>query len=241
MFRTDQFIATCAVIIALGTTASAAAPETRRKEDVSSAMVSAPTAGGEIVQTSDLHAFTHIAYIPANADLSTIRIGTVKMVKIATKLRSVSNTRDCDDWPGNTADCVRTRYESLVPALRVTYWYKAPSTATEEPGDAYYTFSVYFRDDEIRPALLRSLSDGKLRRSAAAELFEISTSRPSIQQEVIDELNSTFCDGYYSESSWVHTNPTCEERVTYRQVASLSPYVSVKVDLAPPSLEAAAD
>ena len=97
MFRTHQFIATCAAIIALGTTASAAAPETRREEDVSAAMVSAPTAGAEIVQTSDLHAFTHIAYIPANADLSTIRIFSVKMVKIATKLRSVSNTRDCDD------------------------------------------------------------------------------------------------------------------------------------------------
>ena len=83
MFRTHQFIATCAAIIALGTTASAAAPETRREEDVSAAMVSAPTAGAEIVQTSDLHAFTHIAYIPANADLSTIRIGSVKMVKIA--------------------------------------------------------------------------------------------------------------------------------------------------------------
>ena len=240
MYRTHQFITACAAIIALGTTASAA-PETRRKEDVSSAMVYAPMASREAVQTSDLHAFTHIAYIPANADLSTIRIGTIKMVKIATKLRSVSNTRDCDDWPGNSADCIRTRYESLVPALRVTYWYKAPSTATEESGDAYYTFSVYFRDDEIRPALLRSLSDGKLRRSAAAELFEISTSRSSIQQEVIDESNSTFCDGYYSDSGWAHTSPTCEDRVTYRQVASLSPYVSVKVDLAPPSLQAAAD
>ena len=115
MFRTHQFIAVCAAIIALGTTASAAAPETRRKEDVSAAIVSAPAVGGEIVQTSDLHAFTHIAYIPANADLSTIRIGTVKMVKIATKLRSVSNTRDCDDWPGNTADCIRTKYESRSP------------------------------------------------------------------------------------------------------------------------------
>jgi len=123
----------------------------------------------------------------------------------------------------------------------VTYRYKAPSTATEESGDAYYTFSVYFRADQIRPDLFQTLSAGKARRSAAAELFEISTSRPSIQQEVIDEANSTFCDGYYSDSGWVHSNPTCEDRLTYRQVASLSPYISVKVDLAPSSLQTAAD
>jgi len=128
-----------------------------------------------------------------------------------------------------------------LPALKVTYWYKAPSTATEESGDAYYTFSVYFRTDEISPGLFREVSAGKVGRSGAAELFEISTSRPSIQQEVIDEANSTFCDGYYSDGGWVHTNTTCEDRVTYRQVASLSPYVSVKVDLAPPSLQAAVD
>ena len=202
---------------------------------------SVPTGGAEVEQISDLQPFTHTAYIPANADLSTIRIDSVKMVKVATKLRSVSNTRDCDDWPGNPADCIRTRYESRVPALKVTYWYKAPSTATEESGDAYYAFDVYFRTDEIRPGLLQALSAGKARRSATAELFEISTGRPSIQQEVIDEANSTFCDGYYVDSSWVHANPACEDRVTYRQVASLSPYIMVKVDLAPSSLQTAAD
>ena len=74
-----------------------------------------PTAGAEVEQISDLQPFTHIAYIPADADLSTIRIDTVKMVKVATKLRSASSTRECDDWPGNTADCIRTKYESRSP------------------------------------------------------------------------------------------------------------------------------
>ena len=133
---------------------------------------SVPTAGAEVEQISDLQPFTHIAYIPADADLSTIRIDTVKMVKVATKLGTVSNTRDCDDWPGNPADCIRTRFESRVPALRVTYWYKAPSTTPEESVDAYYTFSVYFRADEIRPDLFRALSAGEVGRSAAAEAFD---------------------------------------------------------------------
>ena len=200
-----------------------------------------PRRGVEVEQVSDLHPFTHIAYIPADADLSTIRIDGVKMVKVATKQRSVSNVRDCDDWPGNTADCTRTRYESRVPALKVTYLFKAPSKAAEEFGDAYYTFSVYFRADAVEPGLIRTLSAGKLGRNAAAELFEISTSRPLIQQDVVDEANSTFCDGYYGDSGWVHTNPTCVDKVSYRQVASMSPYVSVKVDLASSSLQTDAD
>jgi len=41
MFRVDQFIAVCSALIAFGTTASAATPETRRSEDVPSVMVSA--------------------------------------------------------------------------------------------------------------------------------------------------------------------------------------------------------
>ena len=42
-----------------------------------------PRRGVEVEQVSDLHPFTHIAYIPADADLSTIRIDSVKMVKVA--------------------------------------------------------------------------------------------------------------------------------------------------------------
>jgi hypothetical protein len=203
--------------------------------------VPAASRGAEVEQVSDLQPFTQIAYIPADADLSTIRIDSVKMVKVATKQRSVSNVRDCDDWPGNTADCTRTKYESWVPALRVTYLFKAPSTAADEFGDAYYTFSVYFRPDTVKPGLVRTLSAGKLSRSAAAELFEISTSRPMIQQDVVDEANSTFCQGYYGDSGWVHTNPTCVDKVSYRKVASMSAYISVKVDLAPSSLQTDAD
>jgi hypothetical protein len=228
-------------VLAVATVAITSAYVTAIPAVAQTTTASAPTGDAVVEQISDLQPFTHIAYIPANADLSTIRIDTVKMVKVATKLRSVSNTRDCDDRPGNPADCIRTRYESRVPAWRVTYWYKAPSTATEESGDAYYTFSVYLRMDEIRPGLLQALLAAKARRSAAAELFEVSTSWASIQQEVIDEANSSFCDGYYLDSGWVHTNPGCEDGVAYRPVADLSTYISVKVDLAPSSLQTAAD
>ena len=238
MFRVDQFIAVCSALIAFGTTASAATPETRRSEDVPSVMVSAPTEGREIVQISDLQPFTHIAYIPVDSDLSSIKVEGIKMVKAATKVRSVTKPRDCDHpggEPGASPNCTRTTYQSRVPAVKVTYSYRAPS---DESGSAWSTFDVYFREDEIGPRVRRALSTAKISRSAAAELFEISTVRGSTQQLVLDETNSILCEGYYVDGSWVHTNPRCEDSVTYRTVASPSPYITVKVDSAPTSLEA---
>ena len=81
------------------------------------------------------------------------------------------------------------------------------------------------------------MSTGKISRNAAAELFEIRTVRGSTQQLVLDETNSILCEGYYVDGSWVHTNPRCEDSVTYRKVASPSPYITVKVESAPSSLE----
>ena len=237
MFRVDQFIAVCSALIAFGTTASAATPETRRSEDVPSVMVSAPTEGRERVQISDLQPFTHIAYIPVDADLSSIKVEGIKMVKAATKVRSVTKPSDCDDpggEPGAPLNCTRTTYQSRVPAVKVTYSYRAPS---DESGSAWSTFDVYFREDEISPRVRRALSTGKISRSAAAELFAISTVRGSVQQLVLDDTNSILCEGYYVDGSWVHTNPRCEDNVTYRKIASPSPYITVKVDSAPSSLE----
>ena len=238
MFRMNRFIAVCSALIAFGTTASAATPETRGNEDVPSVMVSAQAEDREIVQISDLQPFTHIAYIPADSDLSSIKVEGIKMVKAATKVRSVTRPRDCEHpggEPGTPLNCTRTTYQSRVPAVKVTYSYRAPS---DESGSAWSTFDVYFREDEIGPRVRRALSTGKISRSAAAELFEISTVRGSTQQLVLDETKSILCDGYYVDGSWVHTNPSCEDSVTYRKVTSPSPYITVKVDSAPPSLEA---
>jgi len=179
-----------------------------------------------------------MAYIPADSDLSSIKAERIKMVKAATKVRSVTRSSDCDHpggEPGASPDCTRTTYESRVPAVKVTYSYRAPS---DESGSSWSTFDVYFREDEIGPRVRRALSTGKISRSAAAELFEISTVRGSTQQLVLDETNSILCEGYYVEGSWVHTNSSCEDSVTYRKVASPSPYITVKVASAPSSLEA---
>ena len=199
-----------------------------------------PNESGYVVQVSDLKPFTHVAYIPTDADLSSVEIEGIKMVKVATKLLSITNAQDCDrGTEGPSPNCSRTKYESYVPALRVTYSYRGPSPAWDDYGNTYFTFNVYFRTDEIGPELYRALSERKISRSAAAELFEISTSRGSVHEDVVDEAKSTLCDGYYADGNWVHTNSSCQDSVTYRKVARLSPYITVKVDRAASSMETA--
>ena len=111
MFRTHQFIATCFAIVGLSTAAFAASARARR---------------GEVVEVTDLQPFTHVAYIPADADLSSIKMEGIKAVKVATRLRSVTNTDYCEyvyrfAEPGGSIYCPQTTNESPVPAYRVSY------------------------------------------------------------------------------------------------------------------------
>lgn len=222
MFHRHKILAMCSAMIALGATDVVAAPK--------SARVATPVKAGETVQINDLRPFTHIAYIPSGADLSSIKIENAKVVNVATKVRSVTDAHNCAEGEdGNAPSCTRTAYESYVPGVRVTYSYIDESTPWEGYGTTY-SFSVYFRMDEMNPGLRRALAKGKIGRNAAAEMFEVSTARGLAQEDEIDEANSTLCDGYYVDDHWMHADPKCEDRVTYRKVASPSPYITVKID-----------
>ena len=75
-------IPSCFAIISLVTTAATA--ETR------------PSAGNaDAVDITDLQPFTHIAYIPMGSTVSSIRIEGCKLVKVATKRRTVTSERYC--------------------------------------------------------------------------------------------------------------------------------------------------
>jgi hypothetical protein len=112
--------------------------------------------------------------------------------------------------------------------------------ASDEYGNTYFTFTVYFRPDEISPELRRVLSLGKVNRAAAAEFFQVTNYKDSIQQVAIDEANSTICDGNYVDGNWVHTSPNCEDGIAYTRVAIPSPFITVKVELVSSGKEAAA-
>jgi hypothetical protein len=218
MFR-HQLIATCFVITGLGSTSAVAASTTAR--------------GRETVEVTNLQPFTHIAYIPVGADLSSIKIEGVKAVNVATKLRSV-NTRYCEERvmaePPASLDCPRTTAESFVPAYQVSYSLKGQPMASDEYGNTNFNFSVYFRLDEFSPEARRALSSGRISRTGAAEFFQLTISRDPVQQIAIDQANSTVCAGTYIDGNWTRTNPKCEDKVAYKMVVSAPPYITVKVD-----------
>jgi hypothetical protein len=228
-YQTHQIIAACCAILVVGSTAAAAAI--------------APDGTGEVEEVTELQPFTHAAYIPFGADLSSIRFEGINAVKVAVKQRQVTNVGDCNQsWPepGGSMYCQRTADESYVPAYQVTYSYRDQPMASDEYGNTYFTFHVYFRPDEIGAELRRALSSGKIRRTAAAEFFALTTSRGSSQETLVDEANSYLCDGSYVDGNWVHSNAKCEDRIAYINVASASPHITVNVNPAVSHFEAAA-
>ena len=60
-----------------------------------------------------------------------------------------------------------------------------------------------------------------------------------MEQPVLDEANSTLCDGDYVDGNWMHTNPRCEDTITYKEAASASPYITVNVNPVSSSIEMA--
>jgi hypothetical protein len=232
MRRSHHFVATCFAIIAVGTSAVAAGAEVR-----------ASAGNGDVVESTNLHPFTHVAAIPMGSSLSSVRIESIKLVKVATKRRTITNDHYCNlPWaePGGSMNCQRTADESPVPAYRVTYSYRGQPLASDEYGNTYFTFSVYFRPDEIGSRLREMVALGKVRPADLEEFFQLSTSRESVQQTVIDPANSAFCDGNYVDGNWIRTNPKCVDRVVYCTVAAASPYISVRVDTTYSRIETAA-
>jgi hypothetical protein len=176
------------------------------------------TKGQDAMEITGLPPFTHIAYIPESADLSSIKIESIKSVKVPIRQRSVTNAPP-------------------VPAYEVTYSFRGEPLASDEYGNTGFTFSVDFRPDELGPELRSALSAGPLRKQAAAGYFDFTVSRDSLQQTVIDPANSAFCDGNYRDGNWIPVNSKCVDRIAHRTVTGDSPYIAVKVNLAAPPVE----
>lgn len=222
MYRlTHQKTAICFALFASASLAVAADPGARPNRE---------RAEGAI---GDLQPFTHTAYIPVGADLSSIRFESLKAVTVATTRTSTTDQRYCEtslQEPGGSMYCPYHRDESPVPAYRVTYSYSGPPMASDEYGVTRFTFSVNLRPDDLNPTALQKLSGRKTGGAAAADYFALTTSRGLTQQVAIDEANSALCDGNYSEGLWTHSNPGCEDKVTYKTVTVPSDYIAIRVD-----------
>jgi hypothetical protein len=126
--------------------------------------------------------------------------------------------------------CPYTEDASPMPAYEVVYSFTGQPLASDEYGNRYFTFQVYFRPEELSPGLRRALSIGKMKRSELATYFNVATSRPAVRAAVIDEANSSFCDGNYIDSNWIQKDPKCKDKVSFKTVTKPSDYITVQVD-----------
>jgi hypothetical protein len=199
---------------------------------------------GATTQVKDLHPFTHFASIPASSDPAKIKIEKVKVTRVFTKERSVLDPGYCRDLPfrdpGGSMYCPYTEDESPAPAYEVIYSFNGQPLASDEYGNRYLTFQVYFRPEELPPGLRRALSIGKMKRSELATYFNVATSRPAFRAAVIDEANSSFCDGNYMDGNWIQKDPHCKEKVSFKTATRPSEYITVQVDPVSPRAQQAA-
>ncbi|MCU1301102.1 MAG: hypothetical protein JWQ87_1386 [Candidatus Sulfotelmatobacter sp.] len=185
-------------------------------------------------QIRDLHPFTHFASIPASSDPKRIKFEKVKATRVFTKEKSTIDSGYCKDLPfrdpGGSMYCPYTEDESPAPAYEVIYSFKGQPLASDEYGSRYFTFQVYFRPEELPLALRTALSTGKVKRAELATYFNVATSRAPVRAAVIDEANSSFCDGNYVDGNWIQKDPACKDKVSYKTVSRPSDYITVQVD-----------
>jgi hypothetical protein len=190
------------------------------------------------VRVQELHPFTHLASIPADSDLSSIKFESVKKVNVATRRRSVIDVRYCEETAkrdsGDSMRCPSEELEAPAPAYEVTYSYHGQPLASDEDGDRYFRFSVYLREDELSPAVRKMLSEKKPVRAAAKDYFSLNTSRETVAGAVIDEAASTFCEGNFVDGSWARTDRRCVDKINTKASIASSAYITVRIDSASP-------
>ena len=182
----------------------------------------------------DLDPFARLARIPLGFDPSSIRFHGIKAVTVPTELVSTMAPRYCEEAAfreDTSMYCPQIRPAAFTRAYQVTYWFQGQPLGSDEYGGTYFTFSVYFRPDELSPAVRAAISAREKARADVAPLFAITTSRESQRQVVIDDANSSFCSGNYNmDGLWVHSDPGCQDRVTYKTITVPSEYVTLKVE-----------
>jgi hypothetical protein len=195
----------------------------------------ATKSSASVAATSEnLHPFTHFASIPATSDTATVKIERVKATKVFTTAKSTTDAGYCKNLqfrdPGGSMYCPPRREESPMPAYEVTYSFKDQSMASDENGNRNFTFEVYFHPEELPPSLRKDISTGKVKRSDLAAYFKVTISRLPVRAVVVDDSNSSFCEGTFRNGNWVQNDPKCQDKVSFKTVITPSHYLTVQVE-----------
>jgi len=202
-----------------------------RADESNNAIATARASGAPETQTEVLNPFSHSAQVPVQADLNSIRFEKLKMVKVATQV----NYTGCDGLgfgePPASVDCPHVQTGEFIAAYETTYSYKGEPLASDETANRDFSFSVYFRADELPQDVRRALSDKKLSRADLAGYFSVNTHRDLVRRTVIDPTQSHFCAGTYVDGAWTDANAGCQDVVSFTTTEVPSDLITVNVEL----------
>jgi len=221
-----------AVVVAIGLVFAIRTNSPTSTKDVQGTIAAARTA-----QLDEHNPFTNVAYIPATVDPSTIRFEKLRMVELASKTKTTTDPQICKEQQFRESDsryCQSVTVLERVKAVEARYSYNGPVVLAGESVPGRDQFSVYFRPEEL--GAVGSVE--KLNREQAGSLFEVSTTRPTVEEKVIDREHSRFCEGNYIDGNWTRTDPKCQDQVQYMNQTGPSPNLLVQVGVRHPPIAA---
>jgi hypothetical protein len=167
-----------------------------------------------------INPFTRVAYVPFGTDLSTIKFDNVKAVKTDTEKVSTWDEYACRETvDGPSAFCPSVNYDKPVPAYRITYYFE--TITPDDSGDIYSSIEFYLAPSELTPALTAKLAVLKtLSKAERAKLFTLAFNQSPVQKDVVDEVNSKFCDGYYTDSGFTKYDDKCQDQLAYKTITT---------------------
>lgn len=184
-------------------------------------------------QTNEINPFTNVASIPSTVDPASIRFEKLRNIELASKTKTTTDPNNCKDRQFRESDptCQTVQVIEKVKAVEARYSYNGPVLSTGEASPGRDSFSVYFRPEELAAAG----QIDKLNREQAESLLDLSTSRPMVDERVIDKAHSHFCDGNYADGNWVRKDTNCKDEVVYITQTVPSPNLQVQVDIRHPA------
>lgn len=187
------------------------------------------TMGKPVGQVDQLNPFNNVAAIPATVDPSTIRFEKLRTVDLASKTQTTAYPELCKDRQFRESDsaCQTVKVLEKVQAIEARYSYAGPAMSAGESVPGRDSFSVYFHPEDLASAGPVE----KLNREQAESLFDVSTTRPTVQKRVVDKDHSKYCDGNYVDGNWVRKDANCKDDVQYISQSAPSTNLLVQVDV----------
>lgn len=185
-------------------------------------------------QTNEVNPFTNVASIPSTVDPASIRFEKLRNVELASKTKITTDPNACKDRQFRESDvtCQSVQVIEKVKAIEARYSYNGPVLSTGESLPGRDSFSVYFHPEELS-AVVSQID--KMNREQSESLFDLSTSRPMVDEKIMDKTRSRFCDGNYVDGNWVRKDANCKDEVTYVTQTVPSPNLQVQVDIRRPA------